>query len=76
MWMLGRYIHEAVDVSIVNRFCKKKNEKLVQYMDKPIRITPLTEREKARQAAHAKAEFLEKWRANKAAWIAARRTAP
>lgn len=58
MWLQGLYIHEAVAVVIANAFGKKKGQQPEKYLAKPIRITPLTERERATQAEAAKKKLI------------------
>ena len=53
LWMQGLYIHNAVGVVIQNAF-KKKGETPAKYLDKPIRITPLTEKRKSRRSRSGK----------------------
>lgn len=43
-WLQGLYIYNAVGTALGNAF-KKKGRKPLQYMESPIRITPLTEAE-------------------------------
>lgn len=57
-WWQGMYIHKAVDTVIINRFCKKKGEPQEKYPDKPIRITPLSEQEKEKQAEAARQKII------------------
>ena len=58
MWLQGLYIHESVSVAIENAFGRKKGQQPVRYMDKPIRITPLTEKEKADKAEMARQKLI------------------
>lgn len=48
LWLQGLYILDALSVVIGNSFGNKGHKKL-KYMEKPIRITPLTEQEKIEQ---------------------------
>lgn len=57
-WWQGAYIHRAIDTVVINRFCKKKGETQEKYFEKPIRITPLSEREKAEQAEAARQKLI------------------
>jgi hypothetical protein len=45
LWLQGLYIYNAVAVVMANAM-KKKGQSAQKYMDKPIRITPLTRAEK------------------------------
>lgn len=67
LWMQGLYIHNAVGVVIQNAF-KKKGETPAKYLDKPIRITPLTEKEKAAEAEAARQKIIRDFTAWGNAW--------
>ena len=45
LWLQGWYIHKATAVAIYNNL-KEKSKKAEKYFEEPIRITPLSEREK------------------------------
>lgn len=49
MWLQGLYFYNAVGVVVGNAF-RKKGATPRQYLDEPLRITPLSEEEKAAQA--------------------------
>lgn len=63
MWLQGLYIHNAVGVVLKNAFAKK-GETPEKYIQKPIRITPLTEREKQENAEKERQKII----ANLTAW--------
>lgn len=48
-WLQGLYIYDAIGIALHNAF-RKKGEKAEKYREKPIRITPLTEAEKEKNA--------------------------
>ncbi len=48
-WLQGAYIYDAVGVVVANTLSKKGTKKK-EYCKEPIRITPLTEEEKAIRA--------------------------
>ena len=48
-WLQGAYVYDAVNVVMANAFSKKGTKKK-EYVKEPIRITPLTEEEKAIKA--------------------------
>lgn len=54
MWLQGLYIHNAVSVSIHNAFSKTPQK----YMEKPLRLTPLTEEEKKAEEDKKREEFI------------------
>jgi hypothetical protein len=68
LWLQGLYIFKAVDTAIINRFCKKKGEALERYLDKPIRITPLTEEEKREAAEKERQKIIASFTAWGEAW--------
>ena len=49
-WLQGLYIYDAFAVCLANVFAKRGAKKL-NYMEKPVDIFPLTEREKKRREA-------------------------
>lgn len=49
LWLQGLYFANAVSVSLYNAFAKK-GSKAKQYMEEPLRITPLTDNEKKEKA--------------------------
>lgn len=48
MWLQGLYIYSAVG-AVVGNALRKKGSKALDYIEKPIRITPLSEEEKLAQ---------------------------
>lgn len=50
LWLQGLYFNQAMSTSIANAFAKKGSQPH-KYLEEPIRITPLTKREKAIKAA-------------------------
>lgn len=66
LWLQGLYIHNAFNVVIAN-FSKglsgKKGGKQAEYIEKPIRITPLTEIEKKQKAKEERKKVI-KWLEN------------
>lgn len=48
LWMQGLYIHDAVNAAVYNnlRMFSKHRPKAQKYLEKPIRITPMSEAEK------------------------------
>lgn len=63
MWLQGLYIHKAVEVVLQNAFAKKGSTP-ERYLDKPIRITPLTAEEKEKNAEAERQKII----ANLTAW--------
>lgn len=55
-WLQGFYNCNAVSVAIGNAFGKKGGKK-IEYMAKPIRMTPLSEAEKQREIEAEKAKI-------------------
>ncbi len=53
LWLQGVYIYNAFGTVVSNAFGKKGRTK-AKYLDKPIRVTPLTEEEKRIEAERAK----------------------
>lgn len=49
LWLQGAYIYNAVAAVVGNAFSKKGSKKQ-EYLKEPVRITPLTEEEKAIKA--------------------------
>jgi len=49
LWLQGLYIHNAVGVSLANAFAKKGKQPQ-KYIEKPIRLTPMSPEEKAAYA--------------------------
>ena len=49
LWLQGAYFYDALGVVMANSFSKKGSKKR-EYVKEPIRITPLTEEEKAIKA--------------------------
>ena len=49
-WLQGLYIHDAFSAALANAFSKRGAKKRT-YIEKPIDIFPLTEREKKRREA-------------------------
>lgn len=47
-WLQGLYVYDAFAVCLANAF-RKSGAKLHEYLDKPIDIFPLTEKEKKRR---------------------------
>ena len=60
LWLQGLYVHHGVGVIIGNAFAKKGSKKL-KYMDEPIRITPLTDRERKIQAAKERKKIVDQF---------------
>lgn len=58
MWMQGLYIYNALNVVIGNAF-RKKGTKARDYISEPIRLTPLTEAEKAAKAEKERRKAIE-----------------
>lgn len=68
-WLQGLYVFDAVSVAMGNLF-RKRGQKAEHYLDRPIDIFPLTEKEKKRreQEEYAKMQkTLEQMRAKQAA---------
>lgn len=56
MWLQGLYNSRAVAVGMGSK--DKKTKKQIEYYDKPIRITPMTESEKAAEAEKARQKII------------------
>jgi hypothetical protein len=70
MWLQGVYFFNAVSIALGNAF-RKKGAKPRDYMEKPIRLIPLTEEEKAEKAKQEQQKlvdylnrFAKKWGGN------------
>lgn len=48
-WLYGLYVHDAVAVA-VNNALRSKHARAQKYIDRPLRIEPMTEEEKAAEA--------------------------
>lgn len=66
LWLQGLYIYDAVAVAIGNAFSKRKQK----YIEKPIRITPLTDEEKEQKAKEERQKVVEYLNAFAANWNA------
>lgn len=55
-WLQGLYVFDAFAVCLANAFAKRGSKKQ-NYIDKPIDIFPLTEREKKRREAEENAKM-------------------
>ena len=55
-WLQGLYVFDAFAVCLANAFAKRGSKKQ-NYIEKPIDIFPLTEREKKRREAEANAKM-------------------
>jgi len=55
-WLQGLYMYDAFAVCLANAF-SKRGAKQQQYIEKPIDIFPLTEREKKRREAEENAKM-------------------
>lgn len=67
MWLQGLYIHNAVSVVLQNAF-SKKGATPEKYMERPIRITPLTEKEKQENAEKERQKIIANFTAWGKAW--------
>ena len=57
LWMQGIYIYNAMSTVFANIFAKKGTPKS-NYLEKPIRLTPLSKEEKRIEAERAKAKII------------------
>lgn len=64
-WILGRYIENAVSVSIYNNF-REKGKKPLDYIKKPFKVLPPTEEEQRKE----REKEIEKAIAELSAWAA------
>ena len=55
-WLQGLYVYDAFAVCLANAFAKRGSKKQ-NYIEKPIDIYPLTEREKKRREAEENAKM-------------------
>lgn len=62
LWLQGLYIQSAF-ASVVGNMFSKNNK--VKYIEKPIRLTPLTEREKESKAEQERRKYIE----NRTRWM-------
>lgn len=63
LWMQGLYIYNAFSTVLANAF-SKKGKRPEKYLEKPIRITPLSKEEKRIEAEREKKKIikeLSKW---------------
>ena len=58
LWLQGYYIHNAIATNFHNAF-SDKGRRAEKYIEKPIRITPLTEREKRIEADTERRKTIE-----------------
>lgn len=58
MWWQGAYIYQGVSVALSN-FAKKKSQRPLKYLEKPIRITPEREEEKALRIAQERQKTID-----------------
>lgn len=66
-WLIGRYVYEAIDSVIHNRF-SRKGSKAVWYPDEPHRITPLSDEETKQKAEAERQKAIKSLSAWKEAW--------
>jgi hypothetical protein len=57
MWLQGLYIYDAMRTAIGNAL-QKKGARPKEYMKKPIRLTPLTDKERAAEQRRKNAEIM------------------
>ena len=67
LWLQGRYIYEAFDAVIHNRF-SKKGTKIQDYPKEPYRITPLSGQEIHERKEAERQKAINSLNAWKAAW--------
>lgn len=67
LWLQGLYIFNAFGTVLANAFAKKGAKKQ-KYIEKPIRITPLTEQEKRIQAEEERKKVIAHFTALQKAW--------
>lgn len=67
LWLQGKYVLDAMDVAIHNRFSKKGTTPL-EYPKEPYRITPPTEEEKKAKAEAERQKAIKSLTAWKQAW--------
>lgn len=61
MWLQGLYIFDALNVTATNvlQSLSKKRRKAVTYMEKPIRLTPLSEEEQRQKEEIEKQKLID-----------------
>ena len=67
MWLQGLYIFDAVSVALSN-VLRKKGAKPGKYLEEPIRLTPLTEEEKAAKAQEEREKLMAYLNGFKKTW--------
>lgn len=67
LWLQGLYIYNAFGTVLANAFAKKGAKKQ-KYLEKPIRITPLTETEKRLKAEEERRKVIAHFTALQKAW--------
>jgi hypothetical protein len=67
LWLQGYYIHNAISANLQNAFAKKGG-RTHKYLEKPIRITPMTKIEKQIEAARERKRIINYFRRFEKAW--------
>ena len=67
MWLQGLYVYDAVG-SIMSSLFKGKGQQAAKYPDKPYRLTPLTEEEKAQKKIEIHNQLTRYFQAKKEAF--------
>lgn len=67
LWLQGLYFSDAINVALSNALGKKGTKKQ-KYIEKPIRITPMTEAEKEAAVRRERAKAIEYFNRLKASW--------
>lgn len=67
MWLQGLYVFNAVSVALSNALAKK-GSKPKSYIEEPLRVTPLTEEEKAEKAQKEREKVVNYFNRLAASW--------
>ncbi|WP_243110019.1 hypothetical protein [Clostridium sp. E02] len=58
MWLMGQYVASALDATVCNAMPFIKRKRKGKYLEKPIRVIPLTDEEKKIEEEKALNQFL------------------
>ena len=70
LWLQGLYIYDALNTTATNvlQSMSKKRRKPVNYLEEPIRLTPLSEAEREQKAAAERCKVIEYFNRLEKSW--------
>lgn len=68
-WLSGFYVYVGVSTALANAF-RDKGQRVQNYMEKPIRITPLTEEEQLQEQQREREKAIAYFKAMEVSWKA------